>query len=211
MRLRLIVPVTVVATMAAVVPTAASAPVDPAAPPATTSPGAGPDWITGPIPQRAQPGDPSHDYTFYATPFDLRRAGYVEQEFFISGTATRYPPNPSADQQKQPADPIGTMPYTTRIVVRRPAHPARSAGIAVVDWQNVTAGHDIDTEWGTSGDYFVRHGWTYVGASVQHVGVNGAPPGPTAGLGLTQWSPTRYGSLDLTNGNTILDDSQSFD
>lgn len=209
MRLRLIVSATVVATVGVVVPAAGSA--DPVEVERTTAPGAGPERITGPIPQRARPGDSSHDYTFYATPFDLRRAGYVEREYFISGTATRYPSNPSVDEMKQPAAAIGTMPYTTRIVVRRPAHPSRSAGIAVVDWQNVTAGHDIDTEWGTSGDFFVRHGWTYVGASVQRVGVNGAAPGPTAGLGLTQWSPARYGSLDLTNGNTILDDSQSFD
>jgi hypothetical protein len=177
----------------------------------TASPGAGPDRITGPVPQRARPGDASHDYTFYSTPMDLRRFGYVEQEFFISGTATRYPANPTADEQRQTAQPIGTTPYTTRIVVRRPAHPGRSAGTAVVDWQNVTAGHDIDTEWGTSGDYFVRHGWTWVGASVQRVGVNGATTGGTANLGLKQWNPTRYAALDLTNGGAMLDDTQSFD
>ncbi len=90
-----------------------------------------------------------------------------------------------------PATPIGTMPYTTRIVVRRPAKPQRSAGIAVVDWPNVTAGHDIDTEWGTSADYFVRHGWTWVGASVQRVGVNGATTGATANLGLKPGQPAQ--------------------
>jgi hypothetical protein len=203
-------------TAATFVTIPAAAPADPAKPDpdvatVSTAPGAGPDRISGPIPQRARPGDPAHDYTFYATPLDLRREGYVEQEFFISGTATRYPPNPSADEQKQSAAPVGSSPYTTRIVVRRPAHAGHSAGVAIVDWQNVTAGHDIDTEWGTSGDYFVKHGWTYVAASVQHVGVNGAAPGPTAGLGLTQWSPARYGSLDVTAAGTVLDDSQSFD
>jgi hypothetical protein len=202
------------AAITVAVPAASAAP-EPAAPaagaPVSTAPGAGPASITGPIPATAKPGDPSHNYPFYATPFDLARAGYVEQEFFISGTATRYPSAPTADQQRQNATPIGTMPYTTRIVVRRPAHANRSAGIAVVDWQNVTAGHDIDTEWGTSGDYFVRHGWTYVGASVQMVGVNGAPPGPLAGLALKSWNPNRYGSLDLTAGGTVTDDSQSFD
>jgi hypothetical protein len=180
-------------------------------PPPTTSPGAGPATITGPIPSKAKPGDPSHDYVFYSTPYDLKKAGYEEQEFFISGTATRYNPNPTNDQQLQPATPAGTTPYTTRIVVRRPVKPGKSAGVAVVDWQNVTAGHDIDTEWGTSADYFVRNGWTWIGASVQHVGVNGAAPGPTAGAGLTQWSPTRYGSLDVTDKGAVLDDSQSFD
>ncbi|QRP47630.1 alpha/beta hydrolase domain-containing protein [Amycolatopsis sp. FDAARGOS 1241] len=179
--------------------------------PPTTSPGNGPATITGPVPSHAKPGDPSHDYVFYSTPFDLRKAGYEEEEFFISGTATRYDPNPTVDEQKQAATPIGTTPYTTRIVVRRPVKPAKSAGVAVVDWQNVTAGHDIDTEWGTSADYYVRNGWTWVGASVQHVGVNGATSGATAGLGLTEWSPQRYGSLDVTDGGAVLDDSQSFD
>ena len=184
---------------------AASASAGPAAP------GAGPAKITGPIKSTAKPGDPSHDYVFYSTPYDLKKAGYEEQEFFISGTATRYTPNPTVDQQKQPATAIGTTPYTTRIVVRRPVRPAKSAGVAVVDWQNVTAGHDIDTEWGTSGDYFVRHGWTWIGASVQRVGVNGATTGATAGLGLRQWNPQRYGSLDVTDNGAVVDDSQSFD
>ncbi|HVV25041.1 MAG TPA: alpha/beta hydrolase domain-containing protein [Pseudonocardiaceae bacterium] len=202
------------AAAAALITAPAAAAPRPAAPPqhvTTAHPGAGPTSITGPIPSPDQPGDPHHDYVFYSTPYHLRAAGYEEQEYFISGTATRYPSNPTVDQQRTAATPIGSMPYTTRIVVRRPVNPARSAGVAVVDWQNVTAGHDIDTEWGTSADYFVSRGWTWIGASVQYVGVNGAQSGPTAGLGLREWSPQRYGSLDLTDGGTVLDDSQSFD
>jgi hypothetical protein len=206
---------TVVTTFA--VPASAAAPASSAAasaalpPSVTTSPGAGPASITGPIPSTAKPGDPSRDYIFYATPFNLKQAGYEEEEYFVSGTATRYNSNPTVAQQEQTATPIGSMPYTTRIVVRRPINPAKSAGVAVVDWQNVTAGHDIDTEWGTSADYYVSHGWTWIGASVQAVGVNGAPSGATAGLGLKEWNPKRYGSLDVTDGGTVLDDSQSFD
>jgi hypothetical protein len=177
----------------------------------TEAPGAGPASITGPIPSTAAPGSPSHDYVFYSTPFPLKKFGYEEQEYFISGTATLYPPNPTAAEQEQAATPIGSIPYVTRIVVRRPIDPRHSAGVAVVDWQNVTAGHDIDTEWGTSGDFFVKHGWTWIGASVQHVGVNGAPAGPTSGLGLKEWNPVRYASLDVTDGGTVLNDSQSFD
>jgi hypothetical protein len=178
--------------------------------PRATHPAAGPASVTGPIPSTARPGDPSRDYVFYATPYDLRRAGYVEQEFFVSGTATRYPA--TAPDETRAATPIGTSPYVTRIVVRRPADPRGSAGVAVVDWQNVTAGHDIDTEWGTSADHFVRNGWTWIGASVQRVGVNGLPePDPRGGNGLAQWNPDRYGALDLTAGGSVLDDSQSFD
>jgi hypothetical protein len=162
--------------------------------------------VVGPIPSAAAPGDPSHDYVFYSTPMDLAKVGYVEQEYFIRGVANRYTTtSPNA------ASPIGELPYVTRIVVRRPANAHRFGGVVVVDWQNVTAGHDIDTEWGGAGDFFVRHGWVWVGASVQRVGVNGATTGATANLGLRQWSPSRYGSLDLTGGGTVLDDSQSYD
>jgi Alpha/beta hydrolase domain len=165
--------------------------------------------VRGPIAATARPGDASHAYPFYATPMDLKKVGYVEQEYFVTGSATRFPSNPANPMAD--SAPIGTMPYTTRIVVRRPADPSRFTGVVVVDWQNVTAGHDIDTEWSSSGDMFVRSGWAWVGASVQRVGVNGADPGPTAGLGLKQWSQARYASLDLTAAGTVKDDSQSFD
>jgi alpha/beta hydrolase family protein len=162
--------------------------------------------VQGPIASTAEPGDPSHDYVFYSTPMDLKKVGYVEQEFFINGIAKRF-----TATAPNPASPIGEMPYKTRIVIRRPSNPRQFSGVVVVDWQNVTAGHDIDTEWGGPGGFFVKHGWIWVGASVQRVGVNGATTGATAGLGLRQWNPSRYGSLDLTNGGTVLDDSQSFD
>ena len=104
------------------------------------------------------------------------------------------------------------MPYQTRIVVRRPADAKRFSGVVVVDWQNVTAGCDLDTEWAQAGDFFVRAGWAWVGASVQRIGVHGfSAPSPLAGRGLKQWSPARYASLDVTNGGAVTDDSQSYD
>jgi hypothetical protein len=164
--------------------------------------------VTGPVPSHGIPGDPAHNYVFYATPMDLKRAQYVEQEYFISGTATRYVIPNGGGELTSP----GTMPYRTRIVVRRPANASKFSGVIVVDWQNVSAGHDTDTEWAEAGDFFVRAGWAWVGASVQRVGVHGMnPPSPIAGQGLKQWSPARYGELDLTNGGTVTDDSQAFD
>ena len=46
--------------------------------------------VTGPIPATAAPGDPSHNYPFFASQFDLAARGYVEDEYFIEGTANRY-------------------------------------------------------------------------------------------------------------------------
>jgi len=191
----------VAGAVAAALVVARGAPATTVAAPATNVP-----EVLGPIAPTAPPGDPSHDYVFYSTPMDLAKAGYEEQEYFVRGVADRF-----ATTSPNPAAPIGEMPYETRIVVRRPTNPQRFAGVVVVDWQNVTAGHDIDTEWSGNGDFFVRHGWIWVGASVQRVGVNGATSGATAGLGLRQWSPTRYGALDLTNGGAVVDDSQSYD
>ena len=41
--------------------------------------------VTGPIPG-VTPGDPSHNYPFFATDVDLASRGYIEQEFFIEGS-----------------------------------------------------------------------------------------------------------------------------
>jgi hypothetical protein len=46
--------------------------------------------VTGPIPQPVAPGDASHNYIFFSSNHDLAGHGYVEEEFFISGNATRY-------------------------------------------------------------------------------------------------------------------------
>lgn len=164
--------------------------------------------VTGPVPSQRKPDDSARSYIFYSTPMNLIKVGYVEQEYFISGSATRYSfPTTPGD-----ATVIGTMPYRTRIVVRRPASPNKFKGVVVVDWQNVTAGHDIDTEWALASEFFIRSGWAWVGASVQRIGVHGFEvPNPSAGRGLRQWSPTRYESLDVTNGGTVTDDSQSYD
>ena len=76
--------------------------------------------VEGPIPATAHPGDPSHDYPFFASDDGLAADGYVEREYFVTGTATRYNANGSTT-----ATPISSgHPFKTRIVVRRPASAA---------------------------------------------------------------------------------------
>ena len=86
-------------------------------------------------------------------------------------------------------------------MVRRPASPARFNGTVVVEWNNVTAGRDLDIDWFQAGAYLVRNGYVWVGVSAQRVGVDH----------LRQWSPARYGSLDVTADGTIEDDALSYD
>jgi alpha/beta hydrolase family protein len=120
--------------------------------------------------------------------------GYVEQEFEFSGTAGLYtyasaPPPPwDITLQEQ-------QPYTSRMIIRRPAHPAAFNGTVIVEWLNVTAGYDVDIEWNTVAQYLQRSGYAFVGVSAQEAGVNA----------LKKWDPQRYGALN------IVDDGQSYD
>jgi hypothetical protein len=151
--------------------------------------------VTGPIPGTA-PGDrlsPNLEdtYPFFSTTDDLAAAGYVEQEFYLSGTADGWD-----TQGNQVATDVA---YRTRIVVRRPTSNLRFNGTALVEWQNVTAGYDLDALW--NADAITRAGYAWVGVSAQRVGVEQ----------LRGWSPTRYGTLDVTGGGRFTADELSYD
>jgi hypothetical protein len=165
--------------------------------------------VDGPIPA-VTPGDPSRNYPFIATSIDLAARGYVEEEFFISGTACRYG-----------GVGVGTatitacgFPYKTRIIVRRPVSADAFNGTVIAEWQNVTAQYDIDHYWLESSEHIMRAGYAWVGISAQRAGIQPLPPpaNPLASINtLKLWSPLRYGSLDVTAGGTVLDDSLRFD
>src|SRR5436309_7020512 len=70
---------------------------------------------------------------------DLASRGYVEKEYLVSGTARTYPTGGSAPT---------TAPYTTRVIVRRPADRQPFNGTVDVEWFNVTSQVDIDLDWG---------------------------------------------------------------
>ncbi len=161
--------------------------------------------VTGPIKVNASPGDPSHDYVYFTPAEVLSKFGYIEEEFFIEGIANRY---------LTPTGQTGSIlssghPYKTRIVVRRPVSRARFNGIVLLEWQNVTAGYELDANWAPSWQHIVRHGYAWVGVSAQRIGVHGNHP--TTYYGLKDWCPLRYGSLDLTVGGTLVDDSLCYD
>jgi hypothetical protein len=157
--------------------------------------------VTGPIPVNVPIGDPSRDYPQLATQLDIASQGYVEEEYFFEGTATRYSTPPLAT-----GGVVSTgHPYKTRMIVRRPTSAERFNGIVVVEWVNVTAGYNLDAMWQASFDLLMREGYAYVGVSAQRVGVQQPPSG------LTSWSPTRYAGLDVTAGNTVPSDTLSYD
>jgi len=156
--------------------------------------------VTGPIANTSALGDPSHGYPFLATDVDLAKSGYQEQEFFISGTATRY-----TISGTNTATVLNTgNAYSTRIVVRRPTDPAKFNGVVIAEWTNVTNQWDQEVDWFQTHEHLIQQGYAWVGVDAQRVGVHSA-------TGLKLWNPTRYGTLDLTVGNTVTNDSLQYD
>ncbi|MBD5785781.1 hypothetical protein IF650_06265 [Cellulosimicrobium terreum] len=156
--------------------------------------------VIGPVPSATAPGDPAHGYPFLATDYDLAGHGYVEEEFFVEGEATRYQADGLTD-----ATALSTgHEYRTRIVVRRPVDQAAFNGTVIAEWYNVSNQWDQEVDWFQTHEHLVREGYAWVGISAQRAGVHSA-------TGLRTWSPNRYGTLDLTDGGTVTDDSLSYD
>ena len=136
---------------------------------------------------------------FNASVMDLAKQGYVEEEFFITGTARTYDIPRDQMSNGTPAD--ATHPFKTRIVVRRPSSAAKFNGTVVVEWTNVSEGFDNEVDWFHSGEHFVRSGYAWVGVSAQNVGVSA----------LKQRGADRYTSLDVTDNDTVKGDGLSYD
>ncbi|SPE31875.1 exported hypothetical protein [Candidatus Sulfopaludibacter sp. SbA3] len=153
--------------------------------------------VSGPIARKTAAGDPAHNYPFFSALEDLNRRGYVEQEYFYSGTANRY--ETPAGATGKVID--GNHKYKTRLLVRRPADAKKFNGTVIVEWNNVTSGHDLDIDWYQIHDYLMRSGYAWIGVSAQRVGV----------AALKVWNKDRYGSLDVTADLTVMDDALSYD
>jgi len=153
--------------------------------------------VTGPVPAKAAPGDPAHDYPFFAAIDDLKARGYVEQEYFFSGTANRYETPDGATGKVID----GNHKYRTRLLVRRPADAKTFNGTVIVEWNNVTSGHDLDIDWFQIHEHLIRSGYAWVGVTAQRVGVEA----------LKVWNKDRYGSLDVTDGGAVMNDALSYD
>jgi hypothetical protein len=130
-----------------------------------------------------------HGRPFTSSPVPLNLAGYVQQEFFLKGTATGYGQVGTwGSNGRWTARPAETAPYETRIMVRRPADPARFNGTVVVEWLNVSFAVDVDPDFLYESQELLRAGYAWVGVSAQQLGVQGA-------FGLTHWDPLRYHAL----------------
>jgi hypothetical protein len=152
--------------------------------------------VTGPVPSSAV-GEPGRNYPFHAAAVELKPHGYIEEEFFFEGTANRY---------NTPSQATGTIvdsghPYKTRMVVRRPTTAARFNGTVILEWNNVTAGRDLDIDWFQTHEHLLRSGYAWIGVTPQRIGVEA----------LKAWNPKRYDSLDVMHGGVVKSDDLSYD
>ena len=132
-----------------------------------------------------------------AKPLGLAAHAYVEKEFFASGTAATFRTTSTPADGDWSITPTTTAPYKTRIIVRRPADPARFNGTVIVEWMNVSAGESAP-DWDYLNPMLMRDGYAYVAVSAQSFGVSGGKAllGSISGsTGVVGAEPARYGSL----------------
>jgi hypothetical protein len=135
--------------------------------------------------------------------------GYVEEEFFVGGTATRFDAAETPEDGTWNAVPAGDKEYRTRVVVRRPADGTDFSGIVLVEWFNVSA-LEASPDWAFLSDEIGRSRHAYIGVSAQSQGVEGGETlldvdvdpeqaeqlgGSTDKRGLKNIDPGRYGTL----------------
>jgi alpha/beta hydrolase family protein len=149
-----------------------------------------------PVPQTALIPVTHDSYPFGAAdhlnvPEDLSKVGYVEEEYFVSGTANVYdwPPPGTATVR------VANAPYTTRMLVRRPIQKERLSGNVIVEILNATNGVDLEIGWALSKDYLVRHGDVWIGFTSK----------PVTAAALQKFNPTRYAPLNWANPLPLSD------
>lgn len=117
------------------------------------------------------------------TPIDIKRDyGYVEKEFFQSGTANVY----DLDANDRAVVRTSGHPYTTRLLVRYPANPAKFNGRVFIDILNASSGLDLEDTWRRSWEYLMNNGWGYIGITSKSL----------TGNALKKFDPVRYAEIN---------------
>ncbi len=143
---------------------------------------------------------------FGTSAFDGSAFGYMEEEYFIGGTATSYTSaTPLSEDGSWTVEAKDTADFKTRIVVRRPVEAADFGGTAYVEWLNVTAGLDTGPTWSLSWIDIIRQGAVWVGVSTQRVGVEGGGNPMGEFRVLKKADPDRYGTLNHPGDNYSYD------
>jgi hypothetical protein len=149
--------------------------------------------VTGPI----IGGQHGHPFSAYFG--DIAQRGYIEEEYFLQGDATHYRPvGELTTDGRWTVAPSGSLPYKTRLLVRRPKDPTKFNGTVIVEWANVSGGYEILF----ADPPGIYGGYAYAAVSAQHAGVHGFD---TDAAGLVQWDNGRYGTLSIPGDSVSYD------
>jgi hypothetical protein len=135
--------------------------------------------VVGPVAQT----DESHLWSSMERarePFDVADRGYVEEEYFLSGTANVYD-NAGGDLEVVTED----VPYVNNILVRRPAKKSDSSGVVLVDILNASNGFPGEDHWRRMWDWAMEEGHTVIGVTSKPIQVDA----------LKNYDPERYAEL----------------
>src|ERR1044072_2780064 len=119
------------------------------------------------------------------TVIDLPKAGYLEEEFFVTGRANVY--DWGADGQPVVRTP--NAPYATRLFLRPPADPQRFSGTVIVEIVNSARRFDFPFAWGVSHDSFMENGDAFAMITLAQANLEG----------LKTFDAMRYASLSMAN------------
>jgi hypothetical protein len=138
-----------------------------------------------PVPEAREIPATAASHPFLATrnnlvPFDLAPVGYEEVEAFVSGRANVYEWAPD----DRPEVRSSGAPYTTRILVRRPADRSKFSGVVVVEPMLDARSSEWAMMWGYLRDKIVRDGDAWVGVTL-----------PKSIGSLKRFDPARYAPL----------------
>jgi len=146
--------------------------------------------ITGPLPV-SQDSYPFGAADHTRVPEDLERVGYVEDEFLASGFANVYDWPIDGPAQIRMAN----VPFTTRVLVRRPASRSRFSGTVVFEPLNPSNRFDLNIGWAISHAQIVRDGDAWVGVTAKPISI----------VALKAFNPVRYAALTWANPLTESD------
>jgi hypothetical protein len=140
--------------------------------------------ITGPV-KITSDSYPFNAADHSTVPQDLAAFNYIEEEYLISGRANVYDYDSKGSVIVRTPD----APYTTRMLIRRPADKSKFSGNIVVELNNPTALYDMDLQWMFCRDFFTENRDIWVGITVK----------PIAVKALKAFKPERYASLSMNN------------
>jgi hypothetical protein len=124
-----------------------------------------------PTPTVSMPPTGAKGFPFLTAAINLADFGYTEEEFFISGNAQAFVNlGTLGNNGVWNVSPGAVAPYSTRLLVRKPANPERFNGTVVIEWLNVTGGLDASPDWDFEHVELLREGYAWVGVTAQFVG-----------------------------------------